>query len=294
MSLWHDISDAISTVSGKPFSCNNQQASGGGCINSTYTIRDNERAYFVKLNSAELSDMFAAEAEGLNEIAASNSIRVPDVICSGISGVQAYLVLEQLDLGQAKRDSHELLGRNLAQMHRYTVDQYGWHRDNTIGSTPQWNNQTDDWIQFWREQRLGFQLTLAAANGYRGRLQQLGEQLLADVDAFFTGYTPNASLLHGDLWSGNYGFSSDGTPLIYDPAVYYGDRETDLAMTELFGGFNTRFYQAYEEVYPLDTGYPQRKTLYNLYHVLNHLNLFGGGYLSQAESMLGRLLADIR
>lgn len=293
MSLWHDISDAITTTTGTPFHCQNQQASGGGCINSTYTIRDAGRAYFVKLNSANLSDMFAAEAEGLSEIAASNSIRVPEVICTGISANQAYLVLEQLDLGQGKSNSHEQLGRELAQMHRYTADQYGWHRDNTIGSTPQQNNQTNDWIQFWREQRLGFQLSLAAANGHGGRLQQSGEQLLADVEAFFSGHTPKAALLHGDLWSGNYAFSSDGTPLIYDPAVYYGDRETDLAMTELFGGFNARFYQAYEEAYPLDTGYPQRKALYNLYHVLNHLNLFGGGYLSQAESMLGRLLAEI-
>ena len=294
MSLWHDISGAISTATGNQFHCQEQQASGGGCINNTYTVRYGDRAYFVKLNSARLSEMFAAEAEGLNEIAASSTIRVPEVICYGSSGNQSYLVLEHIVLGHGDSASHEQLGRDLAQMHHYCADRFGWQRDNTIGSTPQLNAESNDWLTFWREQRLAFQLHLAAQNGYTGRLQNLGEQLLPGIDVFFTSYTPAASLLHGDLWSGNYGFSQDGTPLLYDPAVYYGDRETDLAMTELFGGFNSSFYRAYEESYPLDTGYPQRKTLYNLYHVLNHLNLFGGGYLSQAESMLGQLVAEIR
>lgn len=294
MSLWTDIGDKISSATGTPFDCTNQIATGGGCINSTYTINDGERAFFIKLNSVDLSDMFEAEAAGLNEIAASNSIRVPTVICIGASGHQAFLVLEQLELVSGNLQSHDQLGQMLAQMHYCYGEQFGWYRDNTIGSTPQHNDQSDDWASFWRNKRLEFQLTLAARNGYDGRLQQLGEQLLPEIDCFFSNYQPEMSLLHGDLWSGNYAFVNDGCPVIFDPAVYYGDRETDLAMTELFGGFNSRFYQAYEEAYPLDVGYTQRKVLYNLYHVLNHLNLFGGGYLSQAESMMKRLLAELR
>jgi len=293
MSLWTSIADNISATTGAPFHCREQQAGSGGCINITSTVSDGERSYFVKLNRADLADMFEAEAAGLTEIAACGAIRVPEVICSGVSADQCYLVLEQLALGRGDCRSHERLGRDLAEMHRCYDDRYGWHRDNTIGSTPQHNQPSDDWSGFWREQRLGFQLELAARNGHGRRLQQLGEQLLPNIEAFFAGHIPGAALLHGDLWSGNYSFLSDGTPVIYDPAVYYGDRETDLAMTELFGGFDARFYQAYEETFPLEPGYAVRKKLYNLYHVLNHLNLFGGGYLGQAESLMGQLLAEI-
>jgi fructosamine-3-kinase len=149
-------------------------------------------------------------------------------------------------------------------------------------------------VEFWRTQRLGFQLRLAAGNGYGGRLQTQGERLLTELPALLAGHTPPAALLHGDLWSGNYSVDVGGAPVIFDPALYYGDRETDLAMTELFGGFSPRFYQAYNDAYPLSEGYRLRKSLYNLYHVLNHLNLFGGGYLAQAEQLLGGLLRELR
>ncbi len=294
MPLWSDIAANISAATGKSFACNNMQASGGGCINSTFTVSDHELRYFVKLNSAQLIDMFEAEAAGLKQIAASNSIRVPAVICTGISGRQSYLVLQHLDFVPGDVRSHQQLGSDLAQMHHYSAKLFGWHQNNTIGSTPQHNKQCSNWIEFWRSERLVYQLQLAANNGYAGQLQKLGEHLISDLDHFFSGYSPQASLLHGDLWSGNYAISADGTPVIFDPAVYFGDRETDIAMTELFGGFNSHFYQAYQEVFPLDDGYQIRKTLYNLYHVLNHLNLFGGGYLNQAESMLDRLLSEIR
>ncbi|MDH5513031.1 MAG: fructosamine kinase family protein, partial [Gammaproteobacteria bacterium] len=187
--------------------------------------------------------------------------------------------------------SLERLGRELAQMHRATQKQFGWRHDNTIGSTPQINTPASDWVGFWREHRLGFQLELAARNGRN--LMRRGERLLADLGNFFRTYHPEPSLLHGDLWGGNVG-ATEGQPVIFDPAVYYGDREADLAMTELFGGFSARFYQAYQEAWPLDTGYKVRKTLYNLYHVLNHFNLFGGGYASQAERMMDALLGDLR
>jgi fructosamine-3-kinase len=177
-------------------------------------------------------------------------------------------------------------------MHRTARDHFGWDRDNTIGSTPQHNAPCGEWVTFWREHRLGFQLDLAARQGYGGRLQKLGERLLADLTGLID-HDPRPSLLHGDLWGGNIGYDREGNPVIFDPAVYYGDREADLAMTELFGGFGSGFYAAYEEAWPLDPGYSVRKTLYNLYHILNHLNLFGSGYLGQAQTMTERLLAEL-
>ena len=178
-------------------------------------------------------------------------------------------------------------------MHRVTRERFGWDTDNTIGSTLQINTCEHDWVDFWRTQRLQFQLQLAAENGHGGRLQSQGEKLLDAFPALFVGYSPPASLLHGDLWSGNYAFNRSGEPVIYDPAVYYGDREADLAMTELFGGFGADFYAAYRANYPLDAGYGVRKTLYNLYHILNHLNIFGEGYRSQAYRMMDALLAEL-
>ena len=178
-------------------------------------------------------------------------------------------------------------------MHQQPQAYFGWHIDNTIGSTPQHNDREHDWPTFWQQQRLAKQLTFAANNGAGGSLQKKGQKLLENLAVFFDGYTPIPSLLHGDLWSGNAAADEQGNPVMFDPASYYGDRETDIAMTELFGGFNTDFYSAYQAEYPLDSGYKVRKTLYNLYHILNHFNLFGGGYQSQAESMIDILLAEI-
>jgi protein-ribulosamine 3-kinase len=203
---------------------------------------------------------------------------------------RAWLVLEYLPLGS--RGSGADLGRRLAAMHRHTAPSYGWTRDNTIGSTPQDNTRMDDWIGFFRERRLRPQYDLAARHGAPCRVMDKGERLMAGLAGLFGGHRPAASLLHGDLWGGNHGYSA-GEPVIFDPAVYYGDREADLAMTELFGGYPADFYAAYREAWPLDPGYALRKTLYNLYHVLNHYNLFGGGYLGQAEHMTERLLAEL-
>ena len=194
-------------------------------------------------------------------------------------------------MGRSQRGSDEQAGRELAAMHRTRGRAFGWHRDNTIGSTPQQNTPLDDWVSFWRERRLDFQLKLAAQNGYGGRLQQRGEQLLERFPVLMN-HEVAPSLLHGGLWGGNIAYDRDGSPVIFDPAVYYGDREADLAMTELFGGFAGNFYAAYNEAWPLDSGYGVRKVLYNLYHILNHLNLFGDGYLSQSQSMIDRLLAE--
>lgn len=286
---WSAVDKQIAQATGMPFAAAAFERLGGGCINSAVAVTDGERRYFVKLNEASRIDMFEAEAAGLAELINSCSVRIPSPICWGTADESAYLVLEYIALRGGNRGP--ILGQQLAKMHRVHWDQFGWWRDNTIGATPQRNTPTVDWVEFWKNQRLGVQMDLAAANGYGGRLLERGERLLADLDVLFKDYLPQASLLHGDLWSGNCGEDSLGRPVIFDPAPYFGDREADLAMTELFGGFSAAFYDAYRETWPLDPGYGVRKHLYNLYHILNHLNLFGDGYRPQAEAMIDRVLA---
>lgn len=290
MTAWAGIADRIGQAADSPFRIARHESVGGGCINEAYVLHGTDgRRYFVKLNVADKAAMFAAEAEGLKEILSSHTLRAPQPICWGAAGGQAYLVLEYLELNS--RGSGARLGQRLAAMHRTCQPQFGWRMDNTIGDTPQPNTPCADWVEFWRDRRLRHQLRLAAGNGAPRRLLDKGERLMAELTAFFADYRPAPSLLHGDLWGGNVGFA-DGEPVLFDPAVYYGDREADLAMTELFGGFSRDFYAAYREAWPLDPGYAVRKTLYNLYHILNHFNLFGGSYAAQAEAMIERLLAE--
>jgi protein-ribulosamine 3-kinase len=291
---WNQIAEAISAASGEPFNLQRTDSIGGGCINSAYRLVGDRQSYFVKLNRAERLDMFEAEAEGLRALAEAQAIKVPLPVCSGIEANQAYLVMEYFEGGGGNSGAAETFGQQLARMHRHTSDQFGWHRDNTIGSTPQPNTPVNDWLGFWRQHRLGFQLALAEQHGASRSLLRKGDELLRRMDDLFSNYQPQASLLHGDLWSGNYAITREGEPIIFDPAVYFGDREADLAMTELFGGFSRRFYAAYNEAWPLDSGYQVRKTFYNLYHILNHFNMFGGGYAGQAEQMTEQLLSELR
>ncbi len=267
----------------------------GGCINRSAVVNDGTTSYFVKVNAADTLQMFEAEEDGLRELARANALRVPAPVCSGSNEDYAWLALEYLGpMRSGTAAGWGKLGRGLAKMHQLSQPRFGWHRDNTIGSTPQVNTYTRDWTAFLRDQRIGYQLELAFRNGYRARLEARGEALLANLHHFFAGYTPQASLLHGDLWSGNAGFAANGSPVVFDPAVYYGDRETDIAMTELFGGFAPAFHHAYQATWPLDIGYASRKHLYNLYHLLNHLNLFGEGYLPECQTTIERLLAELR
>jgi protein-ribulosamine 3-kinase len=286
------IAARISEVSGKPFEPHSNRSVGGGCINSALLLSDGTTRWFIKLNRAELLDMFDAELDGLAAMAETESIRVPIPLCTGIAGEQSFIVMEYIALGSQRSSSVAAAGEQLAAMHQATAERFGWHRDNTIGSTPQRNAWQSSWIAFWRSERLGFQLDLARRNGYGGQLARRGERLLQEFPALID-HDPTPSLLHGDLWGGNFSTAEDGSPVIFDPACYLGDREADLAMTELFGGFGADFYSAYRAAWPLAQGYGTRKTLYNLYHILNHLNLFGSGYLGQAESMIERLLAEI-
>lgn len=288
------IGQAIANSRGQRFLIRRSRDVGGGCINRAFAIDDSERCYFVKVNDTPAcAGMLRAEADGLRELAASNSVRVPEPLCDGSFNGHSYLVMEYLELGGNDSNASERLGEQLARMHHHYADRHGWSTDNTIGLTPQINTPQKHWADFFCQQRLAYQFELAHNNGYHGHLLDNGMRLLEVVSALLEHY-PKPSLLHGDLWSGNYGICRDGQPALFDPAVYYGDRETDIAMTELFGGFPARFYHAYWHHYPQTPGYAARKTLYNLYHILNHLNLFGGSYYSQAERMVSALLSEAR
>jgi fructosamine-3-kinase len=304
--MWDKIAVHISETTGETFFLDNRHSVSGGCINQGYSISCSSRAYFAKINQASQIAMFEAEALGLQQMRATQTIRVPEPICWGTEGNSAYIVLEWLDLGSRGGDrAWEEMGRKLAAMHKYTPPNppllrggeepnstllrgvFGWDINNTIGSTVQINNWTVNWAEFWAELRIGYQLKLARRRG--GHFPQ-GERLLEVIPEVLAGHEPQPSLVHGDLWGGNAGVTSAGEPVIFDPAAYFGDREVDIAMTELFGGFPAEFYRGYNQVWPLDLGYEKRKILYNLYHILNHFNLFGGSYASQANQMINRIL----
>jgi len=243
---------------------------------------------FQKTGPESALEMFEAEAEGLNELRSAGAVRVPEVHDVGLRDGTAYIAMERLRLEPASASDRARFGAQLAALHAVTAARYGWHRDNTIGPTPQINELNDDWCDFFGRHRLGYQLELAASNGQAGEIASLGGQLLDRLPKLFDGYTPTASLLHGDLWGGNWGVA-DGEPVIFDPAVYYGDSETDIAMSRLFGGFGRHFYDAYFAERPPADGIEARLELYQLYHVLNHLNLFGAGYRGQAVALLRSL-----
>jgi fructosamine-3-kinase len=265
----------------------------GGCINQCFRYETANGAAFVKVAEGATLDVFEAEAVGLEALHLANAIRVPRVLGVGAAEGHALLALEWIDIGRPTSSSDAQLGAQLAIQHRHTKPLHGFKRNNFIGNTPQANLWSRDWVNFWRERRLEPQLDTALSVAADEGLAERITLLLALMDGFFTSYVPVASLLHGDLWSGNYGADAAGTPVIFDPAVYYGDRECDLAMTRLFGAFSSDFYAAYNCEWTLDDGWQQRVELYNLYHVLNHHNLFGGAYLAQAEAMVGRLLAEL-
>ena len=293
MTLWQNLSNQITQASGECFTLKNYRGAGGGCINEAAVLEGKDgRSFFVKLNRPDLEDMFAAEAEGLQALGEPGVIRVPTPLCHGITDGRSYLIMEHIPLGGPRNS--RAFGEQLARLHQHTQPRHGWHRDNTIGSTPQINTWSDDWVHFWREHRLGYQLGRARDQGAGRTLVEAVEQLMASLPAFFTNYRPQASVLHGDLWGGNHDSDAQGNPVIFDPAVYYGDRETDVAMTELFGGCDRDFYAAYDATWPRDPGYGVRKDLYNLYHLLNHFNLFGGGYAGQSERLARRLLAEVK
>lgn len=287
--LQSEIEEHIAGALGRPFGPARRRTAAGGDIHQAWILEDSGGRVFVKLNRAAQRDLLETEAEALTEIATTGTIRVPHPLVHGTSGDHAFLAMEHLQLSGGSERAYGLLGERLAALHQCTASAHGWHRDNWIGATSQPNGWDDDWVRFFRDRRLRHQVELAVQRGAR-RIREPAERLAEALPRLFEGYTPAPSMLHGDLWGGNAAVLEDGEPVIYDPALYYGDRESDLAMTELFGGFPRSFRAGYEGVWPLDPGYATRRRLYQLYHVLNHYNLFGGGYLGRAEQLIGDLL----
>ena len=266
---------------------------GGGCINETGRLElADGRTVFLKENSGRLPDMFRREAEGLLALCGAPGPRVPRPLAVHGDAERQFLLLEDVRSAPRRADFWEKFGRDLARMHGSQTDRCGFSADNYIGATVQPNPRERSWTAFYRRHRLGFQLGLARDHGRADRALVRGvEGVMARLDELLDTGSPEAwpSLLHGDLWSGNFMVGPDGHAVIIDPAVYYGHPEADLAMTELFGRFDDRFYAAYRELRPLAPGYERRRAVYNLYHALNHLNLFGGGYRSMVMGLL-RLL----
>ena len=269
----------------------------GGCIHTALRLEgragDAARTYFAKVNDAASGAVLEAEADGLAALGDAGAVAVPRMIAQGHDDDRAWIVLEWLELRALDAAAAAQLGEAMAALHAQRRERFGWGRDNFIGASAQRNGWSGDWIAFFQERRLHAQLRLAATHRLPSRMIDRGERLVADCGAFFSGYAPFPSLLHGDLWSGNAAARADGTPVVFDPAVYVGDREADVAMTELFGGFPRDFLARYREQLPLHEGYRVRRDLYNLYHRLNHANLFAGGYVRETEGAIERLLAEL-
>lgn len=297
--LRREIARTISQHTPKPFIIDRCTEVGGGSISRALVVAaGNGERWFVKVGRSDALAMFAAEADGLDGLGgrdgfcgAKAPLRVPRVAGYGVSGEHAYLVIEYIELLPLHQDA-ATAGRALAALHRCCGERYGWRSDNYIGSTPQNNDEGDDWPGFFARQRLAPQLELARCQA--PPLAESGERLLAVLPALFAGHRPLPSLIHGDLWHGNAALDATGRLVLYDPAVHYADRECDLAIAALFGGFPAAFFAAYQETWPLAAGHAERRPLYQLYHLLNHYNLFGGGYREQAAAMITGLLASSR
>ena len=291
------LAEAIAEATSTRFELIATQPVSGGCIHTALEITGRtpggEQRFFAKVNDAGHAAMFAAEDDGLAALRDAGAVRVPHAISHGANDDASWIVLEWLELDALGPTSASALGAALAAQHRIAQRTFGWPRDNFIGASAQRNEPSDDWLAFWRDRRLHAQLRFAAANRLPSRMIDRGERLAADCGAFFRNYAPERSLLHGDLWSGNAAALEGGMPVVFDPAVYVGDREADVAMTELFGGFPPDFISAYRAHWPLDDGYTVRRDFYNLYHVLNHANLFAGGYVRQSCDAIEKLLAEI-
>ncbi len=264
------------------------QALSGGCISDAYNITmQSGENYFLKLDNHSNTDMFIKEAHGLKELKNSNTVRIPEVILYDNS----FILTELIQTGKRSKSFFVEFGAQFARMHKYHNEHFGFYEDNYIGSNPQINqagkNEKRNWINFYFNKRILFQYKLAEKNGHATGEMKKGIALLEKmIEDILAGSLEEPSLLHGDLWSGNFMVDENGEPCLIDPAVYYGHREADLAMTKLFGGFDSDFYAAYNEEFPLPDGYRYRENIYKLYHLLNHLNLFGGSYYTQSISII--------
>jgi fructosamine-3-kinase len=260
------------------------QPVGGGCIsNGRILSTQSGVTFFLKTNSNIPLDMFAREAQGLTALRVADGPTVPRVYLHGPN----FILLEDLNPAPHEQDYWSAFGQQLAVLHQHTNPHFGFEHDNYIGSTKQPNPWMADGHAFFAEQRLFFQAQMAQKSGLIGKNEMRAIEKITNQLEMLVPKQP-ASLLHGDLWSGNAITDSSGAPAIIDPAVYYGWAEAELAMTALFGAFPAAFYRAYEEIHPLEADYHDRFPIYNLYHLLNHLNIFGRGYLGQVQAILRR------
>ena len=261
----------------------------GGCINTGGVVDSNLGKFFIKWNDkSRFPGMFQAELKGLNLLRGPDVVKVPEPIAALDAGSHSFLITEYISSSSRSDSYWDALGEGLAALHKSTNDKFGLDHNNYIGSLPQLNTWTNDWLSFYIEHRLEYQTRLAVESG------KISASKISKFERFYTGLTsllPSdevPSLLHGDLWGGNLMTGPNGEPVIFDPAVYYGNREVDLAMTQLFGGFSPRFYETYHESFPLLPGSDERIEIYQLYPLLVHANLFGGGYISQVEHIVNR------
>ncbi len=260
---------------------------GGGCINDAHVVATDKGRFFVKYNHARrYPGMFEAEARGLEVLKNAGELSVPEVIGTGQADDQAFLILEYIDSRPQEKNFWENFGRGLARLHKHSNQHFGLNHSNYIGSLPQRNAFSESWTDFFIKERIRPQLQLSRESGKTDKeLEKKFERLFARLGEFFPAEPP--ALLHGDLWSGNYMTGSQGQAVIIDPAIYYGHRYMDLGMSKLFGGFAPEFYRAYHDEYPLDPNWQQGIEIANLYPLMVHVNLFGGGYLGSVNSILG-------
>jgi protein-ribulosamine 3-kinase len=283
------VETKIHSLFGNEVQIVSRRSLAGGCINDTAALSlSNGDTIFLKRNTLAHPQMFEAEAVGLSRLTCDGGPRIPTPIAAFSDGTHQYLLLEFLESGSRSADYWEQFGRQLAHLHQTVRHaQFGFEIDNFIGATPQYNEMKSSWIEFYREMRLEPQIRMAASY-LNSRLRRQLSRMLDSLDTIIVEPDGDASILHGDLWSGNAMSGPFGEPVIIDPATYFGHREAEIAMTQLFGRFGGHFYAAYNEYWPMQAGWEKRMDLYNLYHMLNHVNLFGSGYLGSVESIINR------
>ena len=286
---WQPVTELIASHSGHRLQVESVTPVSGGCLNSSFKLTmTNRKSYFVKRNAITLFAMFEAELLGLQSLADTQQVRVPSPIGTCRSHEHSFLVMNWISIGESNRSTHETLGRELALMHRFeSVTDFGYDLDNFIGSTPQLNRWNSSWKDFFLLQRLEPQLRIAKSNGYGTHFRN-SDKLLINVEGLLND-SPKPSLIHGDLWSGNFMVDLQGNPILIDPAPYWSDREAEFGIVTMFGGFESGFFDAYQETLPFEPGFEQRLQAYQLYHYLNHLNLFGGSYLGQVQKIISKM-----
>jgi fructosamine-3-kinase len=286
------VARSIERATGAPVRILRRTPLGGGSINDTARIETTAGTFVVKSHRQAPANMFRAEADGLTALRASGTtLAIPRVVAVGGSDPDgtSFIVLEHIEPSRRRADFDERLGRGLAELHRSTASQFGFHSDTYCGTTPQPNPWTSEWVAFYGASRLGYQLRLATDAGRLSPIdQQRIESMIGRLSEWIEEPASGPSLIHGDLWSGNLHVDADGQPALIDPAAYYAHREAELGMMALFGGFSARVFDAYDEAFPLEPGWRDRNSLYQLYHLMNHLNLFGGGYHGQVMSLVRR------